>query len=59
MSGTKGEITREHTVWCGLCVCWMQRAVRTKTAMAHCARKLGWVFTRKNGWVCPICKEKV
>ena len=48
----QGTITREHTVWCGICSNLEQFGETTKHATRRAARKSGWKFTRKYGWVC-------
>lgn len=57
----KGGISTEYTVWChencgesG----WVQFSALdapSKKEAANAARVLGWLFTRKYGWLCPTC----
>ncbi len=53
----KGEISIEHTVWCGICMNWEQAAEPTKRLMGIFARSRGWKYTKEKGWVCPKCAE--
>ena len=49
-----GDITKEHTVWCGYgdCIEWSQYCTPTKKETAERARDEGWVLTKKYGWIC-------
>lgn len=54
-AGTIGKITREHTVWCGVCGNWHQIADERKRVCIRQFRKMGWKNTRDRGWVCNRC----
>jgi hypothetical protein len=53
--GTKGGITTEKTVWCGICNQWEQAG-----AGGHVKRfkHEGWRRSKKYGWLCPVCAPK-
>ena len=52
-----GNITTEHTVWCGSCDFWYQ-SQQVKIALVKTeARQDGWRFL-KGKWVCPKCCAK-
>lgn len=55
----KGEISREHTIWCGLCAEWWRYAARTKSEMTRYATRSGWKKTKKHGWICPRCVKEL
>ncbi len=58
---SKGNgMTRSHTVWCfdgndGGCGEWKSVLSWTLAEAASEARKLGWLHTKENGWICPDC----
>lgn len=50
---SKGAITTEKVVWCGVCAHWdRQPAAADRVAKW---RRAGWRRTEKHGWVCPTC----
>jgi hypothetical protein len=52
-TSTRGSISTEYTVWCGLCAEWEQFAcLRSKAQAAAEARREGWRHTKENGWIC-------
>jgi len=53
----KGYISRQHTVWCGVCGCWWQVDEHLKRDAVKRCRRQGWKQTRENGWVCHHCKN--
>lgn len=54
----RGVITKQLTVFCGLCDEWMY-LTEVKLKPAHNeAKEKGWKLTRKNGWLCPECAVK-
>ena len=53
---TKGQISRETTVWCGLCSLWN---TKPGTGNSSWWRREGWRMTREHGWVCPGCRDKL
>jgi hypothetical protein len=55
---TVGYISRQHTIWCGTCVLWVQRDLATKTAMVRWAKKVGWRWSKHHGWLCPSCMRE-
>lgn len=58
MSEYKGYISRQYTVWCGVCGQWDQRDnARDKAHMAKLARRSGWSFSKEHGWRCPNCVQ--
>lgn len=50
----EGNITVEHTVWCGSCAFWQQYQERNKGRTSRAARKDGWRL-KKGKWTCPTC----
>lgn len=55
----RGHITREYTVWCAErghkdCPMWVQSSGPLSAAKSYW-RRLGWRFTRADGWLCPGC----
>jgi hypothetical protein len=54
----RGHITREHTMWCGVCGNWEQVAEPTKGIAAKWFRRAGWKNTKENGWTCPTCLQQ-
>lgn len=55
----KGYITREYTVWCGRCEEWYQDTARSIKEVQPKFIQMGWSKTRKHGWLCPECSEKL
>lgn len=58
MGDNKGYISREHTMWCGLCCHWDQVAEHYMRSAIKYFRDMGWKKTKENGWVCPKCQRK-
>jgi len=58
MGEFRGYISREHTVWCGVCGNWEQTADGIKKEAERYFRKNGWRYTEENGWTCPKCLGK-
>ena len=58
-NSTRGDITIQHTIWCGICSTWEQAMARTRASMARIARQAGWKNTRKHGWLCPACSKSL
>lgn len=54
----RGIITRQHTIWCGICLNWDQRDYHRKHDAERSWRKSGWRNTARFGWLCPRCYEK-
>ena len=54
---SRGYISNEYTVWCGVCQNWEREAISKRLAIKrwHAA---GWRKTRKTGWTCPSCLFK-
>ena len=54
-----GYISRQHTVWCGVCGNWVQVDEQLKKDAIQRFRKLGWSYQGKErGWVCPAHKNR-
>lgn len=53
--GFRGYVSREHTVWCGICGNWAQLAEPKLPAFRKAVIRMGWKSLRKRGWVCPKC----
>lgn len=53
----KGYISRQHTVWCGVCSCWEQVDENRKQDAIKRFRRNGWKQTRQHGWLCHHCKH--
>jgi hypothetical protein len=47
-----GDITREFTVWCGLCSEWHQESAKNQTIAIKIFRRSGWIKTKEHGWIC-------
>jgi hypothetical protein len=55
----KGYISKQFTVWCGLCNKWDQAsAPRNKVFVAE-IKAAGWRSYSHFGWVCPACRTKL
>ena len=55
----KGTIATRFEVWCGECAAWELLPALGKKLAAEDAKRFGWVRTREQGWLCPLCaKEK-
>ncbi len=54
----KGEISTEHTGWCGTCQQWLQLPERKRSDMAKQLKRRGWSYNRKLGWRCAECTKK-
>lgn len=52
MEQEKGYISRQFTVWCGLCHEWYQESCRTQAQAIAEFKRLGWKNTKEHGWVC-------
>ena len=49
-----GNITTEHTVWCGTCEEWVEICEHTMKRTIESARRDGWKKV-KGLWTCPKC----
>lgn len=52
----EGYISKQYTVWCGVCGNWDQISVNLKKRAIKKWKHAGWKKT-KNGWVCPKCRS--
>ncbi len=59
--GTKGEIGKAYTLFCGVCLeggdHYLVNA-RTMAGAADAARAAGYKLLHISGWTCPECVEK-
>ena len=54
----KGHFVTMVSVWCGLCVEWVELDEVKKRKCAKQAKQAGWRLTRKHGWLCPRCAKE-
>lgn len=59
MSDRTGFISTEHTVWCGNCMKWEQVSTSRQQFAEKQFRQNGWRKTKKRGWVCKECYQKM
>jgi hypothetical protein len=55
-----GDISREHTFWCGHpdCAEWKTFPSWTLTIAHRDAKRAGWRKTKEHGWLCPACVKR-
>lgn len=53
----EGCIRTQLDVFCG-CGWWEHLDEVKKQKAARQARRMGWTFTRKRGWICPACQKE-
>jgi hypothetical protein len=52
----RGRIIAQYWLTCGLCDIDGEEVIGdTHARRAAHARQLGWVYTKKYGWLCPTC----
>ncbi|MCD0167110.1 hypothetical protein [Deinococcus sp. 12RED42] len=49
---------RAKTATCGLCGDHEIVTPEWRVTYAQEARRLGWIYTRINGWICPRCVKR-
>lgn len=54
----KGYISRQFTVWCGLCHEWFQESCNTQAQAIKYFKRRGWRLTKANGWICEKHSQK-
>lgn len=56
----KGTIRydRAKTATCGLCGDFDIVTPEYRVTYAQEARRLGWIYTKASGWVCPRCVKR-
>jgi hypothetical protein len=54
----KGYISKDYYACCGLCKEFEMGIGSTQHEALVTIRRLGWLQTRDNGWVCPYCQDK-
>ena len=52
---SRGCISNEYTVWCGVCQNWEREATSSKRLAIKRWHVAGWRKTSKAGWACPSC----
>jgi uncharacterized protein YlaI len=52
----EGYISKQYTVWCGICGEWEYVDGNNLTQAGKNARKKEWKYTPVHGWVCQQCK---
>lgn len=57
--GNIGYISRQHTVFCGVCGNWDREESELKSKCIKVWKKLGWKLTKDRGWLCPNCYSKL
>jgi hypothetical protein len=56
----RGRIIAQYWLTCGLCDIDGEEVIGdTRARRAAHARQLGWVYTKKYGWLCPTCAKEV
>lgn len=55
----KGRIRIALTIHCALCNWWEDLDGSKILPAAKQARESGWKFSKKNGWICPVCLENI